>query len=354
MEIRQFILFPISICYGLMMLFRNILFDWGLLPSEKFNLPVINIGNLSFGGTGKTPQVEYLIRLLSPKYFVSTLSRGYGRESSGFIVCSKRSKAKYIGDEPLQFAKKFENIKVAVDERRKRGIQLLIQKYPNLEVILLDDAFQHRFVKPGLNILLTDYLNLFTEDYVVPSGRLREPRRGARRADVILVTKTPKIFSPITRRRIVESISPRPNQVVLFTYIKYGNPTPVYESTPFVYPPIVSKILLFTGIASDYPLREHLQRKCTELEIMKFPDHHQYTQKDIEKILKTFNDIYTKRKVIVTTEKDIMRLKTPELNAILKTIPLFYIPIEIGFQGNDQEKFDNLILAYVEKNKRNG
>jgi len=354
MQLIQIILFPLAFCYGLIMFFRNLFFDWGIIPSEKFNLPVISVGNLSCGGTGKTPQIEYLIRLLSPKYFVATLSRGYGRDSDGFIIGSKRSQAKYIGDEPLQFVKKFDGIKVAVDDKRRRGIKLLIQKYPGLDIILLDDAFQHRSVRPGLNILLTDYHDLYTEDYVLPSGRLREPRRGAKRADAILVTKTPKIFSPITRRRIIEDISPRPYQVVLFTYLKYGNPILVHESSRFVYPPVVSRILLFTGIADDYPFREHLQRMCTDLMVMKFPDHHLYTQKDIENILKTFNDIPTQRKVVITTEKDMMRLKTPELSTILKTIPLFYIPIEIVFQGNDQEKFDKLILTYVEKNKRNG
>jgi len=354
MPIIQIILFPLAFCYGLLMFFRNLFFDWGIIPSEKFNLPVINVGNLSCGGTGKTPQIEYLIRLLSPKYFIATLSRGYGRESDGFIIGSKRSQAKYIGDEPMQFVKKFDGIKVAVDNKRKRGIKLLVQKYPSLDVILLDDAFQHRSVRPGLNILLTDYHSLYTEDFVLPSGRLREPRRGAKRADVILVTKTPKIFSPITKRRIIEDISPRKNQDVLFTYIKYGNPTLVHESSLFVYPPVVSRILLFTGIANDYPFREHLQRMCSELMVIKFPDHHLYTLKDIEKVLKTFNEIPSRRKVIITTEKDLMRLKTHELNTILKTIPLFYVPIEIVFQGNDQEKFDKLILTYVERNKRNG
>jgi len=352
MRLIQIILFPFSLCYGLIMIFRNFLFDMEVLPTEKFNLPVINAGNLSCGGTGKTPLIEYLIRLLSPKYFVATLSRGYGRESNGFIIASKRSRAKYVGDEPLQFAKKFDGIKVAVDEKRRRGIRLLIKKYPTLDIILLDDAFQHRYVKPGLNILLTEYHNLYTEDYLLPSGRLREPRCGARRADIILVTKTPKIFSPITRRRIIEGILPRPNQIVLFTYIRYGNPIPVYESSSFGYPPAVSKILLFTGISNDYPLREHLQRMCSELIVMKFSDHYQYTQKDIDNILKTFMDLPTQKKVIITTEKDIMRLKIPELSTILKTIPLFYIPIEVGFHGNDQEKFDNLILTYVDKNKR--
>jgi tetraacyldisaccharide 4'-kinase len=353
MQLLQIILFPFSVCYGMITWLRNLLFDIRILRSERFDLPVIGVGNLSTGGTGKTPQIEYLIRLLSPGSFLATLSRGYGRKSEGFIIGSKRSQAKFIGDEPLQYAKKFPEVKVAVDEKRRRGIRLLLQKYPNLDIILLDDAFQHRYVKPGFNILLTSYHNLYTEDFLLPSGRLREPRSGADRADVIIVTKTPKIFSPITRRRIVEDIAPHADQSVFFTCIKYDAPVPVYESSGAGYPAVVSKILLFTGIANDYPLREHLQRMCSELVAIKFPDHHPYNPKDLDKIIKAYHDMPTQKKVIITTEKDAMRLKIPELSTILKGLPLFYIPIEIGFQGSDKEKFNNLILQYVEKSKRN-
>ncbi len=353
MQPLQIILFPFALCYGLIVWIRNLLFDLRILPSEHFNIPVINVGNLSTGGTGKTPQIEYLIRLLSSRYFIATLSRGYGRKSDGFIIGSKRSQAKYIGDEPLQYARKFPETKVAVDERRRRGIHLLLEKYPNLDVVLLDDAFQHRYVRPGFNILLTGYHSLYTEDFLLPSGRLREPRSGADRADIILVTKTPKIFSPITRRRIVEEISPHKDQSVLFTYVKYGDPQPVYEQSRPVYPAVVSKILLFTGIAYDYPLREHLQRMCSELVVIKFPDHHLYSRKDIERISQSFRDLPTQKKVIITTEKDTMRLKIPELSEILKGLPLFYVPIEVGYQGSDEEKFKNLILKYVEDCKRN-
>lgn len=349
----QVILLPVSLCYGLAMMVRNWLFNLRLLPSKTFGKPVISVGNLTYGGTGKTPHIEYLIRLLTPAMLVATLSRGYGRKSKGYILASKRSNVKYIGDEPMQFLKKFEQVKVAVDEKRSRGIQLLLEKHPGLDVILLDDAFQHRYVKPGLSILLTDYHRLYSEDMILPSGTLREFRGGAGRADIIVVTKTPKIFSPITRRRIIEELKPGNLQHVYFSYIKYSDPTPVFDSMTLTLPIKLTNILLFTGIASDDPLREHLERMCSELVVMKFADHHAYTVNDIELITRKYHDLPTQKKIMVTTEKDMMRLKTPELSTYLKNLPLFCVPMEIDFHGTDKEQFDNEILRYVKKNQRN-
>ncbi len=349
----QIILYPISLFYGLAMQIRNILFNFHILPSIKFNKPVISVGNLTYGGTGKTPHIEYLIRLLHPPLFLATLSRGYGRKSNGFILASKRSNVKYIGDEPMQFLKKFEGIKVAVDESRRRGIESLLQKHPDLDVILLDDAFQHRYVKPGLSILLTDYHKLYAEDYVLPSGTLREFRHGASRADIIIVTKTPKIFSPITRRRILEDLRPTPHQRVYFSFIKYGDPVGGFEGTGLEFPRKVTNILLFTGIANDYPLSEHLSRLCSELVVMKFADHHPYSIHDIEEITLKYNNLPTQKKIIITTEKDMMRLKTPVLSTKLKNLPLFFLPMEVDFHGTDKENFDNEIRKYVKKNQRN-
>jgi tetraacyldisaccharide 4'-kinase len=346
----QIILYPVSLIYGLAMQIRNILFDLHILSTIKFNKPVISVGNLTYGGTGKTPHIEYLIRLLHPPLFVATLSRGYGRKSNGFILASKRSTVKYIGDEPMQFLKKFEGIKVAVDESRRRGIESLLQKHPELDVILLDDAFQHRYVKPGLSVLLTDYHKLYSEDYVLPSGTLREFRLGASRADIIIVTKTPKIFSPITRRRILEDLQPAHHQRVYFSFIKYGDPVGVFEGTGLAFPQKVTNILLFTGIANDYPLREHLGRVCSELVVMKFADHHPYNLHDVEEITQKYHDLPTQKKIIITTEKDMMRLKAPVLSTKLKNLPLFFVPIEVDFHGTDKENFDNEIKRYVKKN----
>jgi tetraacyldisaccharide 4'-kinase len=353
MRILQILLFPFSCCYGMIMLVRNLLFDLKILHSEKFDIPVISVGNLSFGGTGKTPHIEYLIRLMGDGILTATLSRGYGRESKGFILASRRSNVKYIGDEPLQFVKKFHNIKVAVDEKRVRGIHKLMDKFPDLGLVLLDDAFQHRWVKPAISILLTDYHNLFTEDHVAPSGRLREFRSGAKRADVIIVTKTPKVFSPITRRRIQEDIKPRPSQQLFFSFITYGNPVPVNEEQDLAVLQKLSYILLFTGIANDYPLQEEVRRRCSDLNILKFPDHHQYEMKDLENIRSRFEDLPSRKKIILTTEKDMMRLKIPEFSNFLKNLPLFYLPIEINFHEKDKQIFDKLITDYVGQNQRN-
>jgi len=331
---------------------RNLLFDFHLLPSATFTRPVISVGNLSYGGTGKTPHVEYLVRLLSPDFSLAILSRGYGRKSSGFILASKRSNVRYIGDEPMQYLRKFEGVRVAVDEKRKRGIRLLFEKYPSLHAILLDDAFQHRYVRPSISILLTDYHHPYYDDLVLPSGTLREFRHGASRADIIIVTKTPKIFSPITRRRILDEIKPRHHQKVYFSFIRYLAPVPVFNPE-LAFPAKVTNILLFTGIANDYPLREHLERLCSELVVMKFPDHHPYDEKDLDRIVRKYQDLPTQKKVMVTTEKDMVRLKAPELNAYLKNLPLFCVAMEIDFHGTDKEQFDNEIVRYVRTTEGN-
>jgi len=335
------------------MMIRNFLFDIGILPSEKFEKPVISVGNLSFGGTGKTPHIEYMIRLLKDRFFIAVLSRGYKRASKGFILGTKKSNVRYLGDEPLQYIRKFDSIKVAVDENRTRGIHKLLTKFPALDIVLLDDSFQHRWVKPGLSILLTNYHALYTEDHVFPAGRLREFRLGARRADIIIVTKTPKIFSPITRRRILEDIRPLSHQSVFFSFLKYDIPRPVYENENLVFPAKTSYILLFSGIADDYSMREQLERICSELTVIKFPDHHQYSLADVEMISRRFLDLPTQKKVIITTEKDVMRFKTAELSNFLKNLPLFYLPVEVELHSADKQYFDKEIINYVEKNQRN-
>ena len=350
MRFHKLLLLPFSLLYGVAMLIRNWLFNWGWLPSRKFETAIISVGNLSFGGTGKTPHIEYLIRLLHKRSLVATLSRGYGRSSQGFVLASKRSAYKYIGDEPLQFAKKFDDIKVAVDENRVNGIEVLQRKFSGLDVILLDDAFQHRHVNPGLSILLTDFHKLYTDDLVFPSGTLREFSCGSKRADIIIVTKTPKIFSPITRRRLLGALKPHSRQQVYFTYIQYGKPIPVTSDHANLSPNDNSIILLFTGIANDYPIREHLNRQCREVEVMKFPDHHPFNIEDLKNIKSRFDDIHTRKKVLFTTEKDLMRLKTPELSNYIKRLALFYIPIEVVFHGQSKDQFDQTIIEYVEKN----
>lgn len=353
MDLLGFFLFPLSLLYGLITWVRNLLFDWGILPEKQHPIPVISIGNLSMGGTGKTPLTEYLIRLLQDDFKLATLSRGYGRKTKGFVLADKESTAVTIGDESLQYAQKFHHISVAVDANRNRGAETLLKKFDDLDLILLDDAFQHRFIKPGLNILLTDFYRLYSDDYVFPTGRLREFRSGANRADIVIVTKTPVVLSPITRRRIEGELKLKKHQLLLFSKIEYDNLTPVNKKV--VEEPIrknYSHIVLFTGIANNYPLQDHLKQICSEITVLAFPDHHVYSQKDINQIVETYNGIFSRNKILVTTEKDFMRLQDCEDASLLEKIPFFYVPIHIVFHNGDGNVFSKEVKNYLFKSKR--
>ena len=353
MKFTGFLLLPFSLLYGLVGWIRNVLFNLHVLPQVSYELPVISVGNLSAGGTGKTPHVEYLIRLLRKGFpHLSTLSRGYGRSTRGFLLANTSHTSGSIGDEPRQFMMKFPGIRVAVSECRRKGIQELLDFTPPADLVILDDAFQHRYVKPGLSILLTDYFHPYYKDYVLPSGSLREFRSGAKRADVIIVTKCPPVLSPITRENIIQCIHPAPHQKVFFSYIQYGDLVPVYPGAPEI--PDGHKfysILLFAGIANTYPLEEHLKRSCIDLEIERFSDHYRYSDHDLRKLSQRFTNIVGKNKAIVTTEKDVMRLEAPEFEDILKGLPFYYQPIEVDFFKEDKECFDKYILDYAGKNK---
>ncbi|MCD4774302.1 MAG: tetraacyldisaccharide 4'-kinase [Bacteroidales bacterium] len=354
MNFLRILLLPFALLYGILMCIRNKFFDWKIISSESFKIPTISVGNLSAGGTGKTPHIEYLIRLLFANYKIATLSRGYGRKSKGFIKADISSNYYKIGDEPLQFKQKFPEVTVAVDEKRKHGIKLLSNLDRNLDVVLLDDAFQHRYIKPGLSILLTDFHKLYTNDYMMPTGTLREFRKGAKRANIIIVTKTYSVLSPLTRRRITKLIKPKPHQTLLFSYIKYNS----LQLVPGLDYNLQTKkrkfntILMFTGIANSYPLQQHLKNFCSELIVIEFHDHHKYTQKDTEKINKTYSEIFSKNKAIVTTEKDSMRLYKTELIKNFVDLPLYFVPIEMIFHNDDKSKFEKIVLNYVKENKK--
>lgn len=345
---------PFALVYWAITTLRNLMFDLHILPSADFKIPMIVVGNLSVGGTGKTPHVEYLIRLLQPKFSVATLSRGYGRLTKGYRLADVNDGTAEIGDEPLQYFRKFPEINVAVDESRRNGIHQLLKLQPTPDVILLDDAFQHRWVKPGYSLLLTDYQYLYSDDYLLPSGRLRESRRGARRANTIIVTKTPNVLSPFVRRDIIERLKPRPHQQVLFSYIRYGewvqfgsgnDQSPQQRR--------VNTILLVTGIANPSPLEEYLRKSCEELVTLSFADHHRYDLKDMENISVTFENIVSRNKLIITTEKDAMRLLNPLYEAWINKMPWHYIPMEVEFHGTDKELFTNIILTYAKENSGN-
>lgn len=352
MDFRGLLLFPFALLFGLITWFRNMLFDLAILSEKKHPIPIIAVGNLSMGGTGKTPLVEHLVRLLQNENKLASLSRGYGRNTKGFVLADKESTAKTIGDESMQYTENFPAISVAVDANRNRGVETLMKQVPDLDVILLDDAFQHRYIKPGMNILLTDFYRLYTDDYVFPSGSLREFRAGAKRADIVIVTKTPIVLSPITRRRIENELKLKKHQLLLFSKIEYDNLTPYDEIDGMPFKKRYSRIVLFTGIANNYPLQDHLKQRCSELTVLSFPDHHVYTQKDVDQIIKTYNDIFSRNKILVTTEKDVMRIRSNEKAYLFNEIPFYYIPIRTVFHNGDGELFSKAIVKFLSSSKR--
>lgn len=350
MSLLRFLLYPIGWIYGFITLIRNLLYDWGVFSSVTFDFPVIAVGNLSMGGEGKTPHVEYLVRLLKDEFKIGVLSRGYKRTTRGFLLAGSDSVAAEIGDEPVQMSKKFPDILVAVDENRVHGINQLKNLYPEIDVIILDDAFQHRSVKPGLSILLTDFHHLYVDNHIFPVGTLREFRCGAKRADVVIVSKSPKPLSPLEVRYISERLGLRAYQKLYFSYISYSDLKPFPGVMPEKLPEKISSVLLFAGIGNIYPLQEYLQRQFSFVEVLRFSDHHRYTRNDLETIAGHFHRMLGKEKIIVTTEKDMVRLAYPELPPILTDLPLFYIPIEVKFHKEYRLGFNEYIRRFVRKN----
>ncbi|WNH07963.1 tetraacyldisaccharide 4'-kinase [Thalassobellus suaedae] len=331
MKLIRKISFPVMPIYYAITSLRNKLYDLGLKKSTSYNMPVICVGNLSVGGTGKTPMIEYLITLLKADYKVATLSRGYKRKTKGFQLANEFSTAESIGDEPFQFYNKFKQaVLVAVDSDRRNGIEML-QKQNNPEVILLDDAFQHRKVKAGFNILLTTYANPYFKDVVLPSGNLREPRAGAKRANIIVVTKCPKELAENEKNKIIELISPMAHQHVFFSSISYANEVVSLETKIKI--DDLSNFTLVTGIANASPLVHFLNDKNLNFEHLNFKDHHEFSQEDIA--------VLNKKACIITTEKDFMRLKQYES---LKA-KLFYLPITTVIDNNME--FNTLIKTFA-------
>ncbi|MDX6182306.1 tetraacyldisaccharide 4'-kinase [Flavobacterium sp. Fl-77] len=336
MNLLRKILFPFAILYGFITSFRNFLFDKGVLKSTSFDIPVIAVGNLSVGGTGKTPQIEYLIRLLSDQYKIATLSRGYKRQSKGFVLASATSNALILGDEPFQFYQKFPNIQVAVDADRTNGIIQLISQQEKPQIILLDDAYQHRKVKAGFYILLTSYGDLYADDCMLPTGNLRESRSGANRANIIVVTKCPKDLPDEIQNDIRKKLRINSSQQLYFTGIDYDDFIGNQEKKIAVSDIKKEPKLLLAGIAKPKPFFDYLKNKNDEC--LTFPDHHHFSEADIESIL-----IKAQGKKIVTTEKDYVRLKDSKL-----ATQLYYLPIRSHFLGNKQN-FDATVLEYVKR-----
>lgn len=357
----KLILYPLSLIYRLVVAIRNWMFDAGIIVSKKYDIPIISIGNITVGGTGKTPHTEYLLSLLSPSMKVAMLSRGYKRQTKGFVLADKDSDSLTIGDEPFQIKRKFSDVIVAVDGNRCRGIETLLSSVHGKEIgaIVLDDAYQHRYVEPGISVLLTDYNRLITHDSFLPLGDLREPADNKKRANIVIVTKCPESAQPIDFRIITKDLSLLPYQNLYFTRYEYGDLKPVF-------PEIIEErvdmkdlqtvphdILLFTGIVSQQYIVEHLLKYTNNLQTLEYPDHHNFTQKDIQEVESKFAAIHSTNKILITTEKDASRLLTnPYLSNETKA-SLYYIPIEVAFLFGHEKNFNEQILGYVRKNKTN-
>ena len=345
-------LLPLSWLYGFIVSLRNELFNLGILKERTFKIPIISVGNITVGGSGKTPHVEYLIRLLHNDVKVGVLSRGYKRKSHGYILANDSSTMRDLGDEPFQMKQKFSNIYVAVDKNRCNGIEHLTQdqKSSDVDVILLDDAFQHRYVKPGLNILLVDYHRLIIYDRLLPAGRLREHLSGKQRADIVIITKCPKDLKPMEFRILTKAMDLFPYQKLFFSTIDYDVPYALFSDATTS----LSKqnILLLTGIASPEQMENDMKNKCRSVTSLAFDDHHLFTLKDAERI----NDACAalpSPKIILTTEKDSTRLYHLEGLSTEARDALFVLPIKIKFLLNQGEYFNNKIINYVRKNSRN-
>lgn len=351
MKIRKFFI-PFSLVYALIVGIRRYLYKIGWMKSTSFEIPTICVGNLRVGGTGKTPQIEFLIEHLTPKYNIAVLSRGYGRKTKGFILANQYSykeiSADIIGDEPMQYVTKFPNLIVAVCEKRVIGIQELIQKYPQLDLILLDDAYQHLAVNYTLKILLTEYHKLYVHDLPFPAGNLRERRGAAHNAQIVVVTKSPMNIDEMGAMLIKKKLHLRPSQSLFFTSISYQSLIPLTESAKLFPLDSALELIVIAGIANPKPLLSYLEQYYSKITLFDFPDHHQFSSSDLQNIENKYLSIPHQKAIIVTTEKDWMRLKGIQENCLL-LLPVFSIPIEIRFLF-EEDNFISKIEEYVRKN----
>ena len=343
------------------------LFDIDMLKSRSFSVPIISVGNITVGGTGKTPHVEYLLNMLLGNSKVAVLSRGYKRKTKGFVLADKTATAQTIGDEPMQLKTKFPNAIIAVDSDRIRGIEKLLANAPDIDVILLDDAFQHRYVKPGINILLVDYHRLIIYDRLLPAGRLREPLKGKNRADVVIVTKCPTELKPMDYRVITKAMDLYPYQSLFFTTFNYSPLKPVFGKEAQAPCPTFSTlssyhVLLLSGIASPRQLKEDLERlfasstsnspAASNLSVLSFPDHHRFRKKDVRRINSVFESLPQPR-CIITTEKDSTRLTEVEGLSDDVRRNIYSLPVHVSFMLDQESTFNENIIGYVRKNSRN-
>ncbi len=347
MPLRQILLLPFSVLYDVATRLRNHLYNIGSKPVIHFETIMISVGNLAVGGTGKSPMVEYLVRLLKDQYKVATLSRGYGRKTKGFMMATDQATAASIGDEPMQFFRKFKDEAIiAVGEERAEAVPEILFQNPDVEVIVLDDAYQHRKVERDLNILLTVYDNPFFKDYVLPAGRLREARIGAQRADVVVVTKCSSALSEMEKASYIQSIRKysKADVPVFFSNVRYENPQPIYGK---VGEP-AGRAVLISGLANAGHFERYAQNKYKILQHLAFGDHHHYTLKDVLHIKEQFTVLGGD--FILTTEKDMVKLLTPEIQAVLGELPIYYVPI-YTYILDQEEAFKEIVLNSVIKRK---
>jgi tetraacyldisaccharide 4'-kinase len=356
---RNILLYPVSLLYGLITGLRNFLYDSGILSSTSFPVPVICVGNITVGGTGKTPHTEYLLSLLEKDFKVAVLSRGYKRKTRDFRIASVSSDVSEIGDEPLQIFRKFPDVLVAVDRKRVRGVRFIMELSPQTEVIILDDGFQHRSITPGLSILLSDFERPFMRDYMLPFGNLREDKSNMRRADIILITKCAKNLNAIQRRIIVKEVGKAAYQNLYFTSFSYKAPMSLFGSRHEEANRLDlakcagSGIVLITGIANPRHLKEYLLKFFNEITELTYPDHYSFKENDIIDIESAYKNLASETRYLITTEKDAVRLREfTDIDEAVKSA-FYYIPVTIHFLNDDKDEFDNLVVDYVRKNRRN-
>lgn len=338
---------PFSLLYGLGVGLRNFFYKTDVLKAVEFDLPVISVGNLSIGGAGKTPHIEYLIRLLQPYINVATLSRGYKRKTKGYLKVEARNNAERVGDEPLQYKRKFPEVLVTVAESRTFAIPKMIMEMPHLHTVLLDDAFQHLSIKPGLNILLTEYNYPFTRDYLLPSGRLREWRSAYKRADIIIVSKCPDQITAEQKLDFINEIAPLSYQKVFFSYYNYLEPYHLYLPNRTIQLTEDLDVILICAIARTEYLVKYLENNVNYIQILEYEDHHYFSKYDVSHLKQSFDQIESDNKIILTTEKDAMRLELHKDFLEANNLPIFALPIEVDFHFDEKEDFDRVIKNYL-------
>jgi len=343
----KIVLFPIALLYWLGTFLRNFLYESGSYKSAEFNVPIISVGNLSVGGTGKSPHIEYLIMLLRPYLNLATLSRGYGRKTHGFRIVNSADTAATVGDEPLQFKRKFQDVLVTVGEERMMAIPQIIGHSSSVQTVLLDDAYQHLAVKPGLNILLTTYKRPYFKDFLLPSGNLREWRSGAKRADIIIVTKCPDNVTDMDRQKYIQKIKPLPHQKVFFSNYIYSAPYYLYRGTQRINLTKEFTVVLISEIAQPDYLIYHLESLVKETFIAEFPDHHPFTTKDMDSIRALYNKVPGDKKIYITTEKDAIRLDAHRQYIIDHKMPVFILPAGVNFLFGQKDEFDGMIKNFL-------